>query len=232
MMITTTALVPLNRKLTKIPGWPLYLACELHPPPLHIRETAHRTTIVPRNEAVGQYATVKPYYRSLGGWHNQWCYGLLPVEALDRFITLIKNPVNAALIREELKAIEGKLGKTRPTVHLPCPYTHFLLASAFNTDLDNKFTHMASFANSSLSSTMNCWGVQNDDGITIIDITDPFNPSYAFCISPGSISTAREYVYGNYRETIDDSGSEGEDDEERRPNSHTKGNSRKLFAKI
>ncbi|KAF9028613.1 hypothetical protein BDP27DRAFT_1196222, partial [Rhodocollybia butyracea] len=79
----------------------------------------------------------KAYYRCIGGVHHQWCYGSLPLRKADHFITLVKN--NSVLIGEELKSIQGQFGRfgQEPEISpFPCPYLHFLLASAFNIDLD------------------------------------------------------------------------------------------------
>ncbi|KAJ4497609.1 hypothetical protein C8R41DRAFT_821751 [Lentinula lateritia] len=124
----------------------------------------------------------KAYYRSLGGWHHQWCYGSLPLLAADRFFALIKNPVNAAIIREELETAQGKYGRRgqKPDTHFPCHYALFLLACAFNIDLEKNYIQDGPLESYLLPATMGCWDGDNNDGLTILDITNPLKPSYAF----------------------------------------------------
>ncbi|KAL1712261.1 hypothetical protein EV715DRAFT_213975 [Schizophyllum commune] len=154
---------------------------------------------------MGQYhegfiiAKVKPHgggqaqYRSLGGVWNSWCYGSLPVKAAHRMITLLKQPLNAHIVREELRSIEGKYGaygEEEPKIgRLPCPYAHFLLQMAFNVDYDKDSVSLSGrwFGVGSYKhicgAEMGCWEEENTDGLTIIDITDPEHPRY--CFLPG-----------------------------------------------
>ena len=68
-------------------------------------------------------------------------YGRHSLKALRRFLTLIKHPVNAKVIRQELQVIQGKYGaygKKKPTIpEVPCPYITFLLASAWHVSLED-----------------------------------------------------------------------------------------------
>lgn len=38
----------------------------------------------------------------------------------------------------------------------------------------------------------------NNDGITVIDITDPTNPGYGFLLNPGAVKTAEQYIRNYY----------------------------------
>ncbi|KAE9402177.1 hypothetical protein BT96DRAFT_918379 [Gymnopus androsaceus JB14] len=161
----------------------------------------------------------KAYYRCLGARHHQWCYGSLPLRAADRFLTLMKNPVNAAIIREEVKSVQGKYGRhgEKPGIpKVPCPYSVFLLALAFNFDLEENYTSGGPFEHGLLPAGMGCWGGDNNDGLTILDITDPLNPSYAFVAgseTDGDLGdepcTAEDYL-GLYYDGEDGEGNEGE----------------------
>lgn len=56
-----------------------------------------------------------------------------------KFLTLIKEKDNVQIVKEEIRAIQGKYGpaKSEPKFPaIPCPYTTFLLASAWNVDLE------------------------------------------------------------------------------------------------
>ena len=82
----------------------------------------------------------KAYYRSLGGFHNQWCYGRLPSRAVRRFVDTAKQKDNAEIIQFELDGMQNKYsrnanGKQMPSY--PCPYTQFLLGLACCVDLDD-----------------------------------------------------------------------------------------------
>ena len=97
-------------------------------------------------------ATVRPYgsgaetpghrgsRRCVSAYHHQLSERSIPLCGVSRFITLMKNPENASIVREELRALEGKYGaqgRESPTIpDAPCPYTASLLASAWSTNLD------------------------------------------------------------------------------------------------
>ncbi|KIK61065.1 hypothetical protein GYMLUDRAFT_114141, partial [Collybiopsis luxurians FD-317 M1] len=147
--------------------------------------------LVPRGSTDG-----KANYRCVGG---ALVYCILPIRAADRFLSLIQNPVNAALIREEIRSIQGKMGRhgEEPSIKFPCPHSQYLLGTAFNIDLDDKYIHSGSLRRSLLPATNGCWDVHNNDGLTLLDITDPLKPSYAFCTSGGSCS-ADAYFHSYY----------------------------------
>ncbi|KAI5889170.1 uncharacterized protein SCHCODRAFT_02585197 [Schizophyllum commune H4-8] len=130
----------------------------------------------------------KPRYRCIGGLHHQWCYGSLPLKGLIRIATLLKQKPNAEIVQEELRSIEGKYGShldEAPKIpNCPCRYTTFLLNLAFNADLDSDSVSGQYFSNGSLGNVLpaswGCWDGDNNDGLTIIDVTDPYNPRYCF----------------------------------------------------
>ncbi|KAG6919679.1 hypothetical protein DXG01_002622 [Tephrocybe rancida] len=133
-------------------------------------------------------------YRCIAAMHHQWCYGSLPLLATRRLLTLLKKPEHSQIVREELRVLNGKYGRWRvapktPTV--PCPFSSFLLSVSFN---------MPDFSNAVLDSNMGSSQGDNNDGITIVDITDPENPSYCFsrrvpCRAP---LTATQYIRAYY----------------------------------
>ncbi|KIK63966.1 hypothetical protein GYMLUDRAFT_40180 [Collybiopsis luxurians FD-317 M1] len=138
--------------------------------------------IVPHGSTDG-----KAYYRCLGALHHQWCYGSLPLRAANRFFELVKNPVNASIIRGELKSLHGKYGRygQKPDLNaVPCPYSVFLLTCAFKIDFERSYVSGGPLQHGLLPANMGCWDGDNNDGLTILDITDPVNPSYAFCLGP------------------------------------------------
>lgn len=73
----------------------------------------------------------------------------------------MKKSVNAAIIREELKLIQGKYGRhgsLEPKIpKAPCLYTIFLLASALNISLEDKYIHGGDLGSSLLEAWRGCW---------------------------------------------------------------------------
>ncbi|KII92947.1 hypothetical protein PLICRDRAFT_172971 [Plicaturopsis crispa FD-325 SS-3] len=138
-------------------------------------------------------------YRCVAAFHHQWCYGRLPLLATRRFLTLAKN--NATIIRSEIRAIDGKYGKHIDDT--PCPYIAFLLATAWTTDLSGDeaeaYTSGVSFFNDILSADSSSYGGVNDEGITILDVTDLARPAYCHISHNGCTpETADDYVRGQY----------------------------------
>ncbi|KAL1712268.1 hypothetical protein EV715DRAFT_213981 [Schizophyllum commune] len=160
----------------------------------------------------------KPRYRCLGSIYHSWCYGSLPVKGAHRFITLIKQELNARIVQEELDAVQGKYGaygKEEPKIpDVPCPYTTSLLNMAFNVDHDEDSLSLSGrwFSSGSYrnvcSASMGCWSIHNDDGLTIIDITHPLSARYCFLrgretqikCSRMKPLNAREYLTAYYRD--------------------------------
>lgn len=141
--------------------------------PTIIMGQRHQAFIIARVVAHGD---TKAYYRCLGAIHHQWyatetilplvlmipacrCYGLLPLRAVDRFLTLAKNPINAVIIREEIKSVQGQYGRNaEPKIpDVPLPYSIFLLSSAFNCDFEESYISGGPFEHGLLSARMGCW---------------------------------------------------------------------------
>ncbi|KAK7031162.1 hypothetical protein VNI00_013577 [Paramarasmius palmivorus] len=155
----------------------------------------------------------KAYYRCVCAIHHQWCYGRLPLSATRRFLNLLKNPENAEIVRDEIRRAHGKYGRqgTEPAIPaLAFPYTQFLFVQAFNMDIDNPYYAYASgvgFERALLNPNVGCCDHDNNDGITIVDITDPLNPAYCHSNYGGGILDAEDYVRRYYRK-------EGSEDKE------------------
>ncbi|KAH8795973.1 hypothetical protein DL96DRAFT_1722516 [Flagelloscypha sp. PMI_526] len=164
----------------------------------------HQAYLIAR---VVAHDATKATYRCVSAWHNQWCYGRFPPRGVRRFIDLASNRNNAEIILEELKNIDrkyGVVGPLQPRIpKIPLPFTTFLFGCAFDVDLNALNSIYASghhFLNSTLDAAMNpSQGgilIDNNEGITVIDITDPFNIAYCHAL-PFSFSspiTAEEYV--------------------------------------
>ncbi|KAF5338855.1 hypothetical protein D9758_015579 [Tetrapyrgos nigripes] len=149
--------------------------------------------LVPHGSTTGQ-----AYYRCIVAHHHQWCYGTLPLKGTRRFLALLKNENNAEIIRDEIRRAQGVYGRNvkgtaderGPLMPLmPCPYALFLLTQAWDCDVGDVKDSYASGAgldSGALSPNMPSFGGDNNDGITIIDVTDPADPAYCFVSSPGS----------------------------------------------
>ncbi|EIW54433.1 uncharacterized protein TRAVEDRAFT_132351 [Trametes versicolor FP-101664 SS1] len=145
-----------------------------------------------------------PAYRCIAAFHHQWCYGSLPLSAMYRFFRLVTRPENAAILREELREMDGKYGNAHqesdPVPRAPCPYGVSLLATAWTTDLPDITSSANSVTTMSRGShydgtLISC--VDNADGISIIDVTDPLRPAYCFMTGFRPLS-AYEYLQKFY----------------------------------
>ena len=95
----------------------------------------HQAFLVAR---IVPHGETKPRYRCVGAYHHQWCYGTLPLRAVRRFLTLVKQKKNAEIIREELRAIDGQYGRFEQEpdiVAIPCPFATSLLGISWTVDL-------------------------------------------------------------------------------------------------
>ncbi|KAF8971382.1 hypothetical protein BDZ97DRAFT_1913870 [Flammula alnicola] len=149
----------------------------------------------------------KPNYRCIGALHHQWCYGSLPLKAATRFLTLMKQKDNAEIIREEVRALNGLYGSTMREVpvipNTPCPFTSFLLSSAWTTDLSEP-DNMYGSNTMRLPAKVGTLEGDNNDGITVIDVTDPETPSYCFVfLDERKPISATQYIRTYYPETED-----------------------------
>ncbi|KAI0922000.1 hypothetical protein AcW2_006816 [Taiwanofungus camphoratus] len=144
-----------------------------------------------------------PKYRCIAAYHHQWCYGRLPLYALRRFLTLVKQKDNARIIRAEIRSIDGKYGRwlepEGPKMpRTPCPFTAGLLGVSWTTDLDTTggpYLSGVSFTHSLLHADTGS-RTAGGDAISIIDVTDPELPAY--CFFSGALLSATGYVRSFY----------------------------------
>ncbi|RDX52980.1 hypothetical protein OH76DRAFT_1553682 [Lentinus brumalis] len=116
--------------------------------------------------------------RCIAALHHQWCFGSLPLRAMRRLITLISQPDNATVVRAEVRAIQDRYGGPEVDSDTPCPFTANLLLTAWTVDLDlESFYASGGFL---LEAWIGCWDGANDDGISVLDVTDPEKPAYCF----------------------------------------------------
>jgi hypothetical protein len=95
-------------------------------------------------------------YRCIAAAHHQWCYGSLPLQAARRFLTLVREPDNAAIVRYEINALDGRYGRHRQDPEIPdvpCRYAGELLTSAFSCDLEEAYVSNSWLLSASMGST-------------------------------------------------------------------------------
>ncbi|KAJ3559036.1 hypothetical protein NM688_g580 [Phlebia brevispora] len=142
-------------------------------------------------------------YRCIAAFHNQWCYGTLPLRAARRCLTLVQQKENAEIIREELHSIDGKYshGRRSDIPAMSCPFTASLLGMSYAVNLctsHGPYMACGALKYGVLEASMGSWDGDNDDGITVIDVTDPENPTYCFLFYDCRLLNAREYISNYY----------------------------------
>ncbi|KAI0040582.1 hypothetical protein FA95DRAFT_853749 [Auriscalpium vulgare] len=184
-------------------------------------------------------ARVRPHggaslkYRCIAAYDYRWCYGTLPLRAAQRFITLIKQEDNATLVRAEVAAMHGKYGRWNGVPRmpeLPAGAVALMLATSWAVALEAEdvYTSGYSYEENVLGADTDMDGAcrspplacraltngpagDNDDGVTIIDVTDPTAPQCCFTRNiNGPPLSALEYVRNYY--TISDAVLAGEAD--------------------
>ena len=115
-----------------------------------------------------------PSYRCVGAFHHQWCQDKAPLRATRRFIRLLQRSENAAVVRGELRALDGKYeappGKL-PIV--PCPFTLSLLGIAWTTCMDERYFSGVTLKQSILDANMGCWDGGEHLCTNIVSFNDP-----------------------------------------------------------
>ncbi|KAG6823044.1 hypothetical protein H0H92_011600, partial [Tricholoma furcatifolium] len=153
--------------------------------------------IVPRGETTAKY-------RCVVANHHEWCFGMMPLRATRRFLTLLKKPEHAQIIREELRALDGKYGRWRqepPVPAIAAPFSWFLLTTSFNVNFNPSDNDpIPSNAHLNLNANMGSAEGGDNNGITVIDITEPTNPAYCFVNGARPLSVT-EYARGYYPES-------------------------------
>ncbi|KAI0312684.1 hypothetical protein OF83DRAFT_1176408, partial [Amylostereum chailletii] len=145
----------------------------------------HQIFLIARVRPHGD-ADTKPNYRCVAALHHQWCYGTLPLKAARRFISLGKY---------------GSCGDKDPCIpDIPCPYLTYLLVTSWCVDLDAEEVYYSgrTYMGAALPASMESGDGDNNDGITIIDVTYPSKPAYCFNMIGERPLSAEQYVRGYY----------------------------------
>ncbi|KAH9921523.1 uncharacterized protein BXZ73DRAFT_104409 [Epithele typhae] len=168
----------------------------------------HQVYLIARVRPHGAPAGHPGNRRCIAGFHHQWCYGSIPLGATRRFLDLLRQPQNAAIVLAEIRNLDGKYGSSvaiPPTIPgVPCPYTTALLGVAWTTNLeedaqDGYYTSKSSLPFDCVPASDSCWATRNDDGITIIDVTDPQTPEFCL-ITDSTLLDAHAYICRYYED--------------------------------
>lgn len=137
-------------------------------------------------------AKVNGSYRVLAVVHNQWAYGTIPIKACWRLFRILENPENKRLARHELTATAAKdadwwkkqqeMAYSERDVVDAIPFQFLLTCLVLATSFDPRVDRTVSYGSRVHPLDVNTsWSqVDNNDGFTILDITDIDKPSYCF----------------------------------------------------
>ncbi|EJD35704.1 hypothetical protein AURDEDRAFT_130470 [Auricularia subglabra TFB-10046 SS5] len=130
-------------------------------------------------------ARVQGRYRCIAVFHSQWLHGQMVINAAARVIRAFINPINAAAIASELSTIsdfdletisnEDDADSENPSIL--CPYLTGVFMSSFRVDMDQGEIYRLNLEPIySLPSDF----IDNDDGYTCFDVTEPGKPRHCF----------------------------------------------------
>ncbi|KAF2652566.1 hypothetical protein K491DRAFT_718793 [Lophiostoma macrostomum CBS 122681] len=159
-------------------------------------------------------AKVGNRYRSLSALHHQWLYGLTALKTCLRLVKVFQDPGNRYLLKLELAraaTLDSSVWELETSWHdirPKFPYVLTCMLIGTSVDVETGYSNAATLE----PWNMECDGGDNNDGITILDITDLDHVRY--CFVPGSepgaensigseepmIYTAREYLNDYYKE--------------------------------
>ncbi|KAF5324429.1 hypothetical protein D9611_004055 [Ephemerocybe angulata] len=120
-------------------------------------------------------------YRCIAAFHHQWYYGKLPLKGTNRLKHLARREANAALIENEVQSFYSRFDPKERDESCPCPYTTHLAKIAFDlspSELDDH-VNTSRVSNIFQGRAEPCYG-DNNDGITVVDVSTPTKPRYCF----------------------------------------------------
>ncbi|KAL8771280.1 MAG: hypothetical protein Q9209_003185 [Squamulea sp. 1 TL-2023] len=161
-------------------------------------------------------AKIQNRFRTLAVVHHQWLYGVGPLERCIRLTQIFQAEPNRSAIQQELRAARKKDGgfwATDESQPFPFIATCLLVGSSFDPDKGyQRRVHLSAF-NTTLDQ------IDNNDGITVIDISDPCNVKYCFVFLDGWVNglrpqSASTYLWRYLKRDEDDDYNEDEEDEQ------------------
>ncbi|TFK23426.1 hypothetical protein FA15DRAFT_620886 [Coprinopsis marcescibilis] len=141
-------------------------------------------------------------YRCVAAIHDQWCYGVTPLRKAYRFSLLAQQPDNASLIHEELQNYQENVEKL-PL--FPCVYISSLLEMVWAENTrDRRLVQSINKLQVDFLQTQSLWNcLDNNTGLTVIDVTDPRNLAICFVTNDKAL-TPKLYLLSLYGPEIDD----------------------------
>ncbi|KIM32496.1 hypothetical protein M408DRAFT_219897 [Serendipita vermifera MAFF 305830] len=125
-------------------------------------------------------ADFQRHYRCVAAFQCHWLYGAGSAWSATRFIRALKNHTNSILVQADLETIfeydseYTERGRYAEDLVVLCPYIAMLYRTSTYIDLDNGIFPQWYMLNS--SGTIDA--EDNDEGISIFDVTEPANPRY------------------------------------------------------
>ena len=139
-------------------------------------------------------------YRGLAAVHHQWLYGAGPLKACIRLLRIFSDPSNRRLLHHELKQAESLSEsewtakpdmdnpKENPNIQFPFIATCLVLGASYDpTTGEASKVHALDF-NTAVGV------MDNNDGVTVVDITEPSKPRYCFLALHGGETQAKRMV--------------------------------------
>ena len=127
------------------------------------------------------------HYRSLAAIHHQWLYGVSALRSCLRLLRIFSDPANRLALKHELD-LAAAFFKNQPPPTEPaayrraestiCPFPFILTCLAIGTSYDSKTGQVQAIHE--LQYDMGYDQGDNNDGITVLDITDLDNVRYCF----------------------------------------------------
>jgi hypothetical protein len=129
-------------------------------------------------------AKIANRYRGLAVFHHQWLYGARALKQCLALLTIFSSPANRLAILQELAAARRHAESfwTKPSTYDDCevPFPFISTCLLLGASFDVKDGYNANVTPEPFNMAFN--GGDNNDGITIIDITDLSHVRYCFVL--------------------------------------------------
>ncbi|KAJ4182060.1 hypothetical protein NW767_013953 [Fusarium falciforme] len=133
-------------------------------------------------------ARVGKHYRSLAAVHHQWLYGVSALRSCLRLLRIFSDPGNCLALKHELDLLAAFFKDKPPPPSEPeeyrdaesttCPFPFITTCLAIGASYDSKTGQVQAIHE--LRYDMGYDQGDNNDGITVIDITDLDHVRYCF----------------------------------------------------
>lgn len=148
-------------------------------------------------------ARLGKHYRSLAAVHHQWLYGVSALRACLRLLRIFSDPSNRLALKHELDLAAAFYKNRPPPPSQPakyqnaentiCPFPFILTCLAVGVSYDSETGRAHTIHE--LRHDMGYDQGDNNDGITVLDITDLDNVRYCF-VNLGGESSGELTSYG------------------------------------